>query len=137
MPVAELAEWCRRAFELVVEGQSVTRVAKDFGIGEWCVRREPGQDDADLGRVKSRTSDERRELVELRSRNCVLEMEVDSFKRASVYSRVTTSSQIWIPVRPGTGLSGVPVSVVVRWPRERERAAESGSTGWCWYGSTQ
>jgi transposase-like protein len=43
------------------------------------------QDDVDAGRREGVSSDERRELVELRRRNRVLEMEVEILKRASAY----------------------------------------------------
>ena len=43
------------------------------------------QDDVDAGRREGISTDERRELVELRRRNRVLEMEVEILKRASAY----------------------------------------------------
>ena len=42
-------------------------------------------DDVDAGRREGLSSDERRELVELRRRTRVLEMEVGILKRASAY----------------------------------------------------
>jgi transposase-like protein len=43
------------------------------------------QDDIDAGRVEGLTSQERKELVELRRKNRVLEMENEILKRASAY----------------------------------------------------
>jgi transposase-like protein len=43
------------------------------------------QDDIDAGRTEGLTSAEKRELVELRRRNRVLEMENEILKRASAY----------------------------------------------------
>ena len=43
------------------------------------------QDVVDSGRKPGVTTDERKELVELRRRNRVLEMEIEILKRASAY----------------------------------------------------
>jgi transposase-like protein len=42
-------------------------------------------DDVDAGRKEGLSTSERKELVELRRRNRVLEMEVEILKRASAY----------------------------------------------------
>ena len=60
-------------------------VAKNLGISESCLRRWKSQTDIDAGRAEGLTSDEKRELVELRRKNRVLETEVEIFKRASAY----------------------------------------------------
>ena len=86
MPSAKPAEFRRRAVELVRRGeQSVPQIAKDLGISESCLRRWVHVDVVDAGRKEGMTSDERRELVELRRRNRVLEMENEILKRASAY----------------------------------------------------
>lgn len=86
MPVAKPAEFRRRAVDLARSGQQpVAKVASDLGISESCLRRWMAQDDVDAGRREGVSSDERRELVELRRRNRVLEMEVEILKRASAY----------------------------------------------------
>lgn len=64
---------------------SVAKVAADLGISESCLRRWMAQDDVDTGRREGLTSEERTELVELRRRTRVLEMENEILKRASAY----------------------------------------------------
>jgi len=70
---------------LVAQGNPVGQVAKDLGISESCLRRWMSIDDVDAGRKEGLTSAERKELVELRRRNRVLEMELEILKRASAY----------------------------------------------------
>ncbi len=57
-------------------------IAKDLGISESCLRRWMAIDYVDSGRKEGISSDERRELVELRRRTRVLEMENEILKRA-------------------------------------------------------
>lgn len=86
MPVAKPPEFRRRAVELVRRAeQPVTQIAKDLGISVSCLRRWVAIDDVDSGRKEGLSSDERRELVELRRRTRVLEMENEILKRASAY----------------------------------------------------
>ena len=85
MPAAKPPEFRRRALDLVAQGNPVDQVAKDLGISESCLRRWMSIDDVDAGRKEGLTSAERKELVELRRRNRVLEMELEILKRASVY----------------------------------------------------
>ncbi|MET0433911.1 MAG: hypothetical protein ABW025_07070 [Cellulomonas sp.] len=63
----------------------VAKVASGLGISESCLRRWMAQDDVDSGRREGVGTDERRELVELRRRSRVQEMEVEILKRASAY----------------------------------------------------
>ena len=85
MPAAKPPEFRRRALDLVAQGEPVARVAKDLGISGSCLRRWMEQDAVDGGRKEGLTSAERQELVELRRRNRVLEMEIEILKRASAY----------------------------------------------------
>ena len=85
MPAAKPPEFRRRALDLVSQGEPVARVAKDLGISESCLRRWMELDAVDGGRKEGLTSAERKELVELRRRNRVLEMEIEILKRASAY----------------------------------------------------
>jgi transposase len=85
MPAAKPPEFRRRALDLVALGQPVVRVAKDLGISESCLRRWIEVDAVDKGRKEGLSSDEKKELVELRRRNRVLEMELAILKRASAY----------------------------------------------------
>ncbi|MFL6134016.1 MAG: transposase [Nocardioidaceae bacterium] len=85
MPAAKPPEFRRRALDLVAQGEPVAQVAKNLGISESCLRRWRSQADVDAGRVEGLTSTEKRELVELRRKNRVLETEVEILKRASAY----------------------------------------------------
>jgi len=86
MPAAKPPEFRRRALDLFAQGNPVGQVAKDLGISESFLRRWMERDDVDAGRKEGLTSVERKELVELRRRNRVLEMELKIIKRASAYS---------------------------------------------------
>lgn len=86
MPAPRPPEFRRRAVELARRReQPVAQIAKDLGISESCLRRWMDQADIDEGHREGLTSAERRELVELRRRNRVLEMELEILKRASAY----------------------------------------------------
>lgn len=85
MPAAKPPKFRRRALDSVVGGEPVASVAKNLGISESCLPRWMCQSDVDAGRVEGLTGDEKRELVELRRRNRVLETEVEILKRASAY----------------------------------------------------
>lgn len=85
MPAAKPPEFRRRALDLVAAGEPVARVAKDLGVSESCLRRWMETDAIDSGRAEGLTSAEKRELVELRRRNRVLETEIEILKRASAY----------------------------------------------------
>ena len=86
MPAAKPPEFRRRAVDLVRRGdQPTAQIAKDLGISESCLRRWVLIDDVDTGRKDGASSDERKELAELRRRNRVLEMEIEILKRASAY----------------------------------------------------
>ncbi len=86
MPAAKPPEFRRRAVELARRGeQPIAQIAKDLAISESCLRRWIAIDDVDAGRRGGVSSDELRELVELRRRTRVLEMENEILKRASAY----------------------------------------------------
>lgn len=85
MPAAKPPEFRRRALDLVALGEPVAAVARNLGISESCLRRWMDQDDVDSGRKEGLSSAEKRELVELRRKNRVLEMEIEILKRASAY----------------------------------------------------
>ena len=92
MPPPHPPEFRRRAVELAnqrgPDGERVapvSQIAKDLGISESCLRGWLAQADVDAGGRVGVSTDERRELVELRRRNRVLEMEVEILKRASAF----------------------------------------------------
>ena len=87
MPAAKPPEFRRRAVELARRReQPIAKIASDLGIAESCLRRWMAQADRDGGRRDDGlTTADRKELVELRRRNRVLEMELEIVKRASAY----------------------------------------------------
>lgn len=85
MPAAKSPEFRRRALDLVDQGEPVAQVARNLGISETALRRWMDQDAVDGGRKDGLTSAEKRELVELRRKARVLEVEVEILKRASAY----------------------------------------------------
>ena len=92
MPRPHPAEFRRRAVELANQRdgdgqrvQTIARTAEDLGISESCLRNWMSRVAIDAGERPGLSSDERRELVELRRRTRVLEMELEILKRASAY----------------------------------------------------
>ena len=85
MPAAKPPEFRRRALDLVAMGEPVAQVAKGLGISEGTLRRWMAIDAVDSGRVEVLAIAEKRELVELRRKTRVLEMENEILKRASTY----------------------------------------------------
>jgi len=88
MPAAHPPEFRRRTLDLVAQGNPVGQTARDLGISESCLRNWMNRDAVDSGRKAGVTSDEHKELVELRRRNRVLEMEIEILKRASAGRRL-------------------------------------------------
>ena len=68
-----------------VDANPVAQTARDLGISESCLRNWINRDAVDSGRKPGLTTDEHKELVELRRRLRVLEMENEILKRASAY----------------------------------------------------
>ena len=87
MPAPHPAEFRRRAVELARLGeQPVAALAKQLSISESCLRNWMAQADADDQGSHSRlTSDEKKELAQLRRDKRRLEMENEILKRAAAY----------------------------------------------------
>jgi transposase-like protein len=86
MPAPKPPEFRRRAVELArLREKPIAQIAKDFGIAESGLRRWMAQADIDEGKREGLSTDERKELIELRRQKRVLEMEVEILKRASAY----------------------------------------------------
>lgn len=88
MPAPHPPEFRRRAVELARLGeQPVAMIAKDLRISESCLRNWMAQDDADngAGSPARLTTDEKRELAELRKEKRRLEVENEILKRAAAY----------------------------------------------------
>ena len=85
MPAPYPEEFRRRAVQMVRDGKPAAVVARELGIAESGLRRWVSRDDVDTGRKAGVTSDERKELTELRRRARRLEMENEILKRAAAY----------------------------------------------------
>ena len=86
MPRPHPPEFRRRAVALAREGaKSISQLAKDFGISDSCLRGWIARADIEEGRRDGTTSAERAELVELRRKLRVAEMEVEILRRAAAY----------------------------------------------------
>ena len=86
MPRPYPPEFRQRAVELAREGTvPVAQIARDLGIADSCLRNWVRQADIDTGRREGLTSAERAELVELRRKLRVAEMEVEILRRAAAF----------------------------------------------------
>jgi transposase-like protein len=79
-------EFRRRAVELVrSSGDPLAKVARDLGVSETGLRNWVVQAEIDAGERAGLSSDERKELAELRRQNHRLAMENEILKRAAAY----------------------------------------------------
>lgn len=85
MPAPYPEEFKQRAMQMVRDGHPVAAVARQLGIAESGLRRWLDRADVDAGVKPGLTTDERRELAELRRKNRRLEMENEILKRAAAY----------------------------------------------------
>ena len=86
MPRPFPPEFRQRAVELARQGEiPVSKIAKDLGISDSCLRGWMHQADADDGDPGQLSSTEKKELTELRRRNKQLEVENEILKRAAAY----------------------------------------------------
>ncbi len=86
MPRPHPPEFRQRAVEMAREGTiSIAKLAQDLGIADSCLRNWMRQDDIDTGRREGLSTSERAELVELRRKLRVAEMEVEILRRAAAY----------------------------------------------------
>jgi transposase len=86
MPVPFPPEFRQRAVQLAREGSTpVSKIAKDLGISDSCLRNWMAQADADENGGPRLGGEEKKELTELRRRNRVLEQENEILRRAAAY----------------------------------------------------
>ena len=130
MPAAKPPAFRRRVVELARRGdQPIAQIAKDLGIAESGLRRWMKQADLDEGRRSDgSTSEERKELAELRRRNRTLEMEVEILKRASAYfAREKRPPKMIYPVVRELSDDGIPVATACRCCRSRPQVSMNGT----------
>ena len=87
MPAPHPPEFRQRAVELARQGTTpVSKIAKNLGISDSCLRNWMHQADVDENGSSERlSSSEKKELAGLRRRNRQLELENDILKRAAAY----------------------------------------------------
>ena len=87
MPAPHPPEFRQRAVELARQGTTpVSKIAKDLGISDSCLRNWMHQADADENGGGDRLpSAEKKALAELRRRNRQLEQENEILRRAAAY----------------------------------------------------
>ena len=86
MPRPHPPEFRQRAVELAREhAKPLREIAKDLGISESCLRTWMLKADVEDGAREGVTSNERAELVELRRKLRVSEMENEILRRAAAY----------------------------------------------------
>jgi transposase len=86
MPRPHPPEFRARAIELARErAKPISQLAHDLGISESCLRNWMDKADVDEGRKGGVTSSEHAELVELRRKLRVSEMENEILRRAAAY----------------------------------------------------
>jgi transposase len=86
MPRPHSPEFRRRAVELALErAKPVAQIARDLGISESCLRRWMDLAAVEDGRNEGTTSAERAEVVELRRKLRVAELENEILRRAAAY----------------------------------------------------
>jgi len=86
VPRPHPTEFRRRAVELARErAKPIAEIARDLGISESCLRRWMEVADVDAGKKEGLTTAERAELVELRRKLRVAEMENEILRRAAAY----------------------------------------------------
>jgi transposase-like protein len=86
MPRPHPPEFRQRAVELApTKAKPISKLAEDLGISESCPRTWMLKADIEDGTRQGMTSDERAELVELRRKLRVSEMENEILRRAAAY----------------------------------------------------
>jgi transposase len=87
MPPPHPPEFRLRAVELARQGATpVSKIAKDLGISDSCLRNWMRQADSEEnGSVDCLTGSEKKEFAELRRRNRLLEQENEILRRAAAY----------------------------------------------------
>ena len=86
MPAPYPEEFRRRAVELArLREKPIAQIARELGVAESGLRRWLDQAEVDEGSKPGLTSEERRELAELRRDKRRLEMENEILKRAAAY----------------------------------------------------
>jgi transposase-like protein len=116
MPTPRSPEFRRRAVELArLREKPIAQIAKDLGIAESGLRRWMAQADVDEGKREGLSSDERKELVELRRQKRVLENRSgDPQARERLLAKGERPPKVIYPVVRELAADGVPVATACR-----------------------
>ncbi len=130
MPAPYPDEFKQRAMQMVRDGTPVVHAAKQLGIAESGLRRWLDQDEINGGRKPGLTTDERKELAELRRAKRRLEMENEILKRAAAYfAQENVLPKMMFPVVDRLTAEGFPVSLTCRLVGCRPPGSTTGSPG--------
>ncbi|WP_425436185.1 IS3 family transposase [Luteimicrobium subarcticum] len=128
MPAPHPQEFRDDAVALARKGDApVSKIAKDLGISESCLRNWMRAADVEAGNREGVTAKESAELRELRKRNRLLEQENEILRRAAAYFAREIFPKMTYPLVRDLAADGYPVAVTCR----VLKFSRAGYYAWC------